>query len=172
MVSRITFKSFVHFEWILLNSISWWFRFIFSHTSFSTPFTIEENVPYHMWLPPLSNISFHYRHGFILELYVPLIHIPALIAIPTILITMALWHSLISGIVIPIALFFFLKRSWTWCLIKTVWLVAMMPTVNFWDPEGLAEEDQFPNDFLQLHWNQQCEYFIFKGKYGPDVLDS
>ena len=59
MVLWLMFKSFIHFEFILVYGVSWWSCFILFHACpvLPTPF-IEEAIftPFYV-LPPLSNID-------------------------------------------------------------------------------------------------------------------
>ena len=72
MGSQLTFKSFIHLEFILLCGISWWFSFIFLHVlvQFSQHHLLKRLFLCHfMLLPPVSKVIDQWRHGFILGLF-------------------------------------------------------------------------------------------------------
>ena len=60
MVSQLTFKSFVYFEFILVYGVRWWFSFTFLHVpvQFSQHHLLKRLFLLHfIFLPPLSNIT-------------------------------------------------------------------------------------------------------------------
>ena len=68
MVSRLIFKSFIHHEFILAYGVNWWLSLIFLHVAvqFSQHHLLKRLFLLHfMLLPPLSNINWLYRLGFI-----------------------------------------------------------------------------------------------------------
>ena len=68
MVSQIIFKSFIHFEFIFVYGVSWWSTFILLHAAvqLSQHHLLKRLFLLHfMLLPPLSNINWLYRLGFI-----------------------------------------------------------------------------------------------------------
>ena len=69
MVSWLIFKSFIHLEFIFVYGVSWWSSFIFLHVAvqLSQHHLLKRLFLLHfMLLPPLSNINWPYRLGFIL----------------------------------------------------------------------------------------------------------
>ena len=68
MVSRLIFKSFIHLEFIFVYGVSWWSSFAFLHVAvqISQHHLLKRLFLLHfMLLPPLSNINWPERHGFI-----------------------------------------------------------------------------------------------------------
>ena len=68
MVSRLTFKCLIHFNFILIYSIRKWSSFIFLHLSvqFSKHHLLNRlSLPHCMSSPSLSNINWPKRHEFI-----------------------------------------------------------------------------------------------------------
>ena len=127
--------SFIHFEFILEYGVSQWSSLIFVHVpvQFSQHCLLKRPFLLHcMFMPPLSNINWPYKHGFIsgLSLFHPSVCL-LLSQYQTALITVALWYSLISGIVTPPALFF-LKiavsiRVWGFCF-----FLLLLFHIRFW----------------------------------------
>ena len=79
MVLQLIFKSFIHFELILVYGVSWWSCFIFFTCSclvLPTPFIEEAILLHFMLLPPLSNIE---TWVYLWTLYsVPLVYVSVL----------------------------------------------------------------------------------------------
>ena len=72
MVSSLTFKSSVHFEFVLVCGVRRWSSFTFSHVSaqFSQYHLLKRlSLPHCTFLPPLSNINWPYSHGLISGLF-------------------------------------------------------------------------------------------------------
>ena len=68
MVLRLIFKSFIHLEFIFVYGVSWWSSFIFLHIAvqISQHHLLKRLFLLHfMLLPPLSNINWPQRLGFI-----------------------------------------------------------------------------------------------------------
>ena len=69
-VLSLTFKSFIHCEFILAHGVRRWSSFIFLHVSaqFSQHHLLNTlSLSHCMFLSPLSNISWPHRYGFISE---------------------------------------------------------------------------------------------------------
>ena len=65
MVLSLTFKSLIHFEFLLVYGVRRWSSFTFLRVSVQFSQHHLLNRLHCMFLPPLSNISQPYRHGFI-----------------------------------------------------------------------------------------------------------
>ena len=107
MVSWITLKSFFHFwvyfcEWCKL--LVWFHFFSWSCPVFPAPFIGETAFAPLYVVPPLLNINCSYRRGFI-----PGLSVLFLCQDQAALITVTIWSSSISGVVIPPVLFFFCR---------------------------------------------------------------
>ena len=66
MVSSLTFKHLIYFEFILLCGIKMWSRLIFACNYFSQHHLLNRlSLPHCMFVPPLSNSNWPWRWGFI-----------------------------------------------------------------------------------------------------------
>ena len=75
MILGLTFKSLIHFEFILVCGIIQWYSFIFLHISvqFSQHHLLNKlSLAHYMCLLPLSIINLLEGHGFISGLSIPL----------------------------------------------------------------------------------------------------
>ena len=114
IVSGLTFRSLIHFEFTFVYSVRRCSNFIFSHVAdqFSQHHLLKRLFFLHgMILPPLSKIRCPQVHGFISRFSV--FHhwsiFPFSCQYHTVLMAVALQHSLKSGRLIPPVPFFFLK---------------------------------------------------------------
>ena len=116
IVSSLTFRSLIHFEFIFVYGVSKCYNFIllcvavqfFHHHSLK-----RLSLPHCIFLPPLSKIRYPWVHGFISWLSI-LFHWSLFLFLcqyHTVLMTVALQCSLESGRLIPTASFFFLKTA-------------------------------------------------------------
>ena len=117
MVSWLIFKSFIYFEFIFVYGVSWWssfFFFFFACTCpvFPTPL-IEETVFAPLYaVATFVKYQLLIRHGLTPGLFV-LFHesICLFCQCQVVFMTVALQYSLIPGVVILLALFFFCKSA-------------------------------------------------------------
>ena len=61
IVSGLTFRSLIHFEFIFVYDVRKYSNFIFSHVAFqfSQQHLLKRlSLPYHIFLPPLSKIRY------------------------------------------------------------------------------------------------------------------
>ena len=118
MVSGLTFRSLIHFEFIFVNGVrkcSNYILFTCSCPFFPTPHLKRLSLPHCIFLPPLSKIRHPQVHGFISGLSI-LFHWSIFLFLcqyHTVLMTVALQYNLKSGSLIHPALFLFLKTSLT-----------------------------------------------------------
>ena len=116
IVSGLTFRSLIHFEFIFVCGIRKCSNFILSHVAvqFSQHHLLKRlSLPHCVFLPLLSKIRYPWVHGFISGLSV-LFHWSVFLFLcqyHTVLMPVALQYSLRSGRVIPPAPFFFLKTA-------------------------------------------------------------
>ena len=114
IVSGLTFRSLIYFEFIFVYSVRKCSNFILLHVAvqFSQHDLLKRlSLPHCIFLPPLSNISYPQVHRFISGLPV-LFHWSVFLFLcqyHIVLMTVALWYNLKSGRLIPPAPFFFLK---------------------------------------------------------------
>ena len=114
MVPQLIFKSFLHLEFIFVYSVSWWSTSFFLHLAvqISQHHLLKRLFLLHfIFLPPLFNINWPWKFGFISGLSV-LFHWSMCLFLcqyQAVLITVGLLYNLISSIVIPPTFFFFLK---------------------------------------------------------------
>ena len=118
------YMSFIHLEFILVYGINWWSSFIFLLVlvQFSQHYLLKRLFLFHfMSLPPLSNTNWPQWHGFISGLSI-LFHGSMCLFLgqhQTVWITVALYYSLMSDIVTPPTLFFFLKIA------EAIWVLFL-----------------------------------------------
>ena len=116
IVSSLTFRSSIHFEFIFVYGVRKCSNFILLHVAvqFSQHHLLKRlSLPHYMSLPPLSKIKHPQVHGFISGLFV-LFHQSIFLFLcqyHTVLMTVALQYNLKSGRLIPPAPFFFLKTA-------------------------------------------------------------
>ena len=116
IVSGLTFRSLIHFEFIYVYGVRQCSNFIFFTCSCpvsSAPLIEELFLPHHIFFPPLSKIRYPQVHGFISGLSI-LFHwfiFLFLCQYHTVLMTVTLQYSLKSGSLIPPAPFFFLRTE-------------------------------------------------------------
>ena len=116
MVSGLTFRSLIHFEFIFLYGVRKCSKFILLHVVvwFSQHHLLKRlSLPHCIFLPPLSKIRYPQVHGFISGLST-LFHWSIFLFLcqyHTILMTVALQYNLKSGRLIPPAPFFFFKTA-------------------------------------------------------------
>ena len=114
IVSGLTFRSLIHFEFIFVYGVSKSSNFILLHAAvqFSQHHLLKRlSFLYCIFLPPLSKIRCPQVHGFISGLS-NLFHCTIFLfwcQYHTVLMTVALQYSLKSGRLIPPVPFFFLK---------------------------------------------------------------
>ena len=114
IVSGLTFRSLIHFEFIFVYSVRKCYNFILLHVAvqFSQHHLLKMlSFPHCIFLPPLSKIRYLQMHGFISGLSI-LFHWSISLFLGqyhTVLMTVALQYNLNSGRLIPPAPFFFLK---------------------------------------------------------------
>ena len=87
MVSQLTFKSFIYFEFILVSGVSWWSSLIFLHVpvEFSQHYYIEEVIftPFYAPAPFVKHVLTIETWVYFWVLYsVPLIHVSVLVPVP------------------------------------------------------------------------------------------
>ena len=124
IVSGLTFRFLIHFEFIFVYGVRKCSNFILSHVAvqFSQHHLLKKlSLPHCIFLPPLSKIRYRQVHGFISELSI-LFHwsiIMFLCQYHTVLMTVGFQYSLKSGRLIDPAPFFFLKTAWViWGLLR------------------------------------------------------
>ena len=114
IVSGLTLRSLIHFEFIFVYGVTECSNFTLLHVAvqFSQHHLLKILSFLHcIFLPPLSKIRWPYVRGFISGLSI-LFHWSIFLFLcqyHTVLITVALYYSLKSGSLLPPALFFFLK---------------------------------------------------------------
>ena len=114
ILSGLTFRSLIHFEFIFVYGVRKCSNFILLHVAvlFSQHHLLKRLSFLHcLCLPPLSKIRWPYVSGFNSGLSI-LFHWSIFLFLcqyHTVLITVALYYSLKSGSLIPPAPFFFLK---------------------------------------------------------------
>ena len=116
IISGLTFRSLIHFEFIFVYGVRKCYNFILSHVAiqFSQHHLLKRlSLPHCIFLPPLSKIRYPQMHGFISELSI-LFHWSIFLFLcqyHTVLMTVALQYNLKSGRLIPSTPFFFLKTA-------------------------------------------------------------
>ena len=116
IVSGLTFRSLIHFEFIFVYGVRKCSNFILLHgaVQFSQHHLLKRlSLPHCIFLPPLSKIRFTQVHGFISGLSI-LFHWSIFLFLcqyRTVLMTVSLQCNLKSGRLIPPAPFFFLKTA-------------------------------------------------------------
>ena len=116
IVSGLTFRSLIHFEFIFVYVVRKCSNFILSHVAvqFSQHNLLKRlSLPHCIFLPPLSKIRYPQVHGFISGLSI-LFHWSVFLFLcqcHAFLMTVALQYNLKSGRQIPPAPFFFLKTA-------------------------------------------------------------
>ena len=116
IVSGLTFRSLIHFEFVFVCGVRKCSNFILLHIAvqFSQNHLLKKlSLPHCIFLPTLSKISYPQVHGFISGISV-LFHWPIFLFLcqyHTVLMTVALQSNLKSGRLIPPAPFFFLKTA-------------------------------------------------------------
>ena len=116
IVSGLTFKSLIHFEFIFVYGVRKYSNFILLHVAVQFPqhhLLKRLSLPHCMFSPSLSKIRYPEVHGFISGLYVLFRWSIFLILCQyhSVSMTVALWYNLKSGRLIPPAPFFFLKTD-------------------------------------------------------------
>ena len=116
IVSGLTFRSLIHFEFIFVYGVRKCSNFILLHVpvQFSQHHLLKRlSLPHCIFLPPLSKIRYPQVHGFIYGLSILFHWSISLFLCPyhTVLMTVALWYNLKSGSLIPPAPFYFLKTA-------------------------------------------------------------
>ena len=135
MLSQLIFV-FIHLEFIFVYGVSWWSSFIFLHVAvqISQHHLLKRLFLLHfMLLLPLSNINWPQRLGFISGLSILFQWFMCLFVgkYQAILITVTLEYSLISDILIPPTLFFFLKIAAA--IQGHLWF-----HINFWNVSSIS----------------------------------
>ena len=116
IVSGLTFRSLIHFEFIFVCGVRKYSHFILLHVAvqFSQHCLLKRlSLPHCMFLPPLSKIRYPQVHEFISGLSI-LFHWSIFLFLcqyHTVLMTVALQYNLKSGRLIPLASFFFVKTG-------------------------------------------------------------
>ena len=116
IISALTFRSLIHFEFIFVYGVRKCSNFILLHgaVQFSQHHLLNRLfLPHCIFLPPLSKIRYPQVHGFISGLSI-LFHWSIFLFLcqyHTVLMTLALQYNLKSGRLIPPAPFFFLKTA-------------------------------------------------------------
>ena len=111
IVSGLTFRSLIHFEFVFVYSRRECTNFILLHVAvqFFQHYLLKRlSLPHYIFLPPLSYINQTYVHGFLLGISV-LSHCSMCLFLcqyHTVLITVVLWYSFKSGSLIIPALIF------------------------------------------------------------------
>ena len=114
IVSRLTFRSLIHFEFIFVYGVRKCSNLILLHVAvqFSQHHLLKTlSLSCCILLPPLSKIRYPEVHGFISGLSI-LFHWSIFLFLcqhHTVLMTVALYYNLKSGRLIPPASFFFFK---------------------------------------------------------------
>ena len=111
ILSGLTFRSLIHFEFIFVYDVRKCSNFILLHIAvqFSQQHLLKGlSLPHCIFLPPLSKIRYPQVHGFVsgLSILVPLVYILFLCLYHTVLMTVALQYNLKSRSLIPPAPFF------------------------------------------------------------------
>ena len=116
IVSGLTFRSLIHFEFIFVYGDRKYSNFIILHVAVQLPqhhLLKRLSLPHCIFVSPLSKIRYPWVHGFISGLSI-LFHWSIslfLCQYHTVLMTVALQYNLKSGRLIPPAPFFFLKTA-------------------------------------------------------------
>ena len=116
IVSSLTFRSLIHFEFIFAYGVRKYSNFILKHVvfQFSQHYLLKRlSLPHCIFLPPLSKIRYPQVHGFISGLSI-LFHSSIFLFLcqyHAVLMTVALQYNLKSGRLITPASFFFLKTA-------------------------------------------------------------
>ena len=116
IVSGLTFRSLIHFEFIFVYRVRKCSNFILLHVAvqFSKNHLLKRlSLPPCIFLPPLSKIRYPLVHGSIYGLSI-LFHWPIFLFLcqyHPVLMTVALWYNLKSWRLIPPAPFFLLKTA-------------------------------------------------------------
>ena len=116
IVSGLTFRSLIHFEFIFVYGVRKCCDFILLHVAvqFSQHHLLKRvSLPHCVFLPPLSKIRYPQEHGFISGLSI-LFHWSIFLLLcqyHTVLMTVALHYHLNSERLIPPAPFFFCKTA-------------------------------------------------------------
>ena len=111
IVSGLTFRYLIHFEFIFLCGVRKYSNFVLLHVAvqFSQHHLLKRlSLPHCIFLPPLSKINYPQVHGFISGLSI-LFHCSIFLFLcqyHTVLMTVALQYNLKSGRLIPPAPFF------------------------------------------------------------------
>ena len=122
IVSCLTFRSLIHFQFIFVYGVRKCSNFILLHVAvqFSQHHLLKRlYLPRCIFLSPLPKIRYLQVHGFISGLSV-LFHWPVFLFLcqyHTVWMTVALQYNLKSGSLIPPAPFFFLKIALVICLL-------------------------------------------------------
>ena len=116
IISGLTFRSLIHFEFIFVHGVRKCSNFILLHVAvqFSQHHLLKRlSLPHCIFLPPLSKIRYPWVHGFISGLSI-LFHWSVFLFLcqyHNVLMTVALQYNLKSGRLIPPAPVFFLKTA-------------------------------------------------------------
>ena len=116
IISGLTFRSLIHFEFIFVYGVRKCSDFILLHVAvqFSQHHLLKRlSLPHCIFLPPLSKIRYLQVHEFIFRLSI-LFHWSIFLfscQYHTVLMTVALQYTLKSGRLIPPAPIFFLKTA-------------------------------------------------------------
>ena len=116
IVSSLTFRSIIHFEFIFVYGVRKCSKFILLHVAvqfFQHHLLKRLSLPHCIFLPPLSKLRYRSVHGFISGLSI-LFHWSIFLFLcqyHTVLMTVALQYNLKSGRLIPPVPFFFLKTA-------------------------------------------------------------
>ena len=120
IVSGLTFRSLIHFDFIFVYGVRKCSNFILLHVvvQFSQHHLLKRlSLPHCIFLSPLSRIRYPQVHGFLSELSI-LFHWSIFLLLcqyHTVLMTVALQYNLKSRRLIPPAPVFFLKTSLAIC---------------------------------------------------------
>ena len=116
IVSGLTFRTLIHFEFVFVYGVRKCSNFILLHVAvqFSQHHLLKRpSLPFCIFLPSLLKIRYSQVHGFLSGLSI-LFHwsiVLVLCQYYTVLMTVALYYNLKPGRLIPPAPFFFLKTS-------------------------------------------------------------
>ena len=116
IVSCLTFRSLIHFEFIFVYGLRKCSNFILLHVAvqFSQHHLLKRlSLPHCIFLPPLLTIRYPKVHGLISGLFILFCWSIFLFLCQyhTVWMTVAMWYNLKSGRLIPPVPFFFLKTA-------------------------------------------------------------
>ena len=116
IVSSLTLRSLIHFQFSFVYGVRKYSNFILLHVAvqFSQHRLLKRlSLPHCIFLPPFSKLRYPQEHGFIYGLSI-LFHWSIFLFLCqyyTVLMTVVLQYNLRSGMLIPLAPFFFFKTA-------------------------------------------------------------